>query len=175
MGEVSGKDAFCYSRPDFYEKAQAGSTIIVAGRYFGSGSSREQAPLVLQAAGIQAVIAPSYAFIYARNQANNGLLGIRLNDGEFYELAQEGVGVSIDITERIITCEGKDFKFDLDAIEEALLQAGGLLSVYDRYGTSLFRQLQQAATGRLSSAKAMSENVGMLNEMGKKVEVTLDW
>jgi homoaconitate hydratase len=143
--EVSGKGAFCYYRPDFYNKCQSGMTIIVAGKCFGSGSSREQAPTVLQAAGVQTVIARSYAFIYGRNQANNGLLGIRLNNDEFYGLAQEGADVTVDIEKKVVTCLTKEFPFDLDPIEEALFRAGGLLNVDNRFGTALFRQLQSTA------------------------------
>lgn len=145
---VDGRGAFCYYRPEFYKKVQSGATIVVAGKMFGSGSSREQAPIVLQSAGIQAVIARSYAFIYARNQANNGLLGIRMNNDEFYKLAQEDAHITIDMEKKILTCEGREFKFKLDPIEQALLQAGGLLNVYRRYGTSLFQQLQSAADTR---------------------------
>lgn len=154
---VSGKGAFCYYRPEFYDKCQAGSNIVVAGKCFGSGSSREQAPLVLQSAGVQCVIARSYAFIYGRNQANNGLLGIRLNDDEFYELAQEGVDLTVKMERKVILCGGKQFPFVLDPIEEALLKAGGLLSVYDKYGTTLFRQLQSAANcSRISNSNETS-------------------
>jgi homoaconitate hydratase len=169
---VSGKGAFCYYRPEFYEKAQSGWTILVAGKSFGSGSSREQAPIVLQSAGIQAVIARSYAFIYGRNQANNGLLGIRLDDDDFYDLAQEDVQVSLDIGKRMISCCGKLFPFELDSIEEALLRAGGLLSVYDRYGTSLFRQLQSAAHVRSTNQDVSKSNGFIKTEI---VSVTQDW
>src|SRR5579862_1677635 len=164
---VNGRGAFCYYRPEFYDKAQAGSTIIVAGKMFGSGSSREQAPIVLQSAGIQAVIARSYAFIYARNQANNGLLGIRMNDDEFYELAQEGANISLDLSQKSLVCEGKEFSFQLDPIEEALLRAGGLLTVYRRYGTSLFRQLQIAADARSANRNA--------DDWGASTSVVEDW
>jgi homoaconitate hydratase len=169
---VSGKGAFCYYRPEFYDKSQQGFNIVVAGQMFGSGSSREQAPTVLQSAGIQAVIAQSFAFIYGRNQANNGLLGIRLNDDEFYELAQEGAEVSIDIGKRRITCGGKEFAFVLDPIEEALLSAGGLLSVYSRYGDSLFRQLQLASSS--SRTKAGKDKMEELIKVDV-VSIAPDW
>src|SRR5271155_5862619 len=169
---VSGRGAFCYYRPEFYDKAQAGSTIVVAGKCFGSGSSREQAPIVLQSAGIQAVIARSYAFIYGRNQANNGLLGIRLDNDEFYGLAEEDAEISLDIRKRIITYVGKDFAFELDPIEEALLSAGGLLSVYNRYGTSLFRKLQSAASLPRANHEGVKTNGFIKFE---RVDVTSDW
>ncbi|KAH8812090.1 3-isopropylmalate dehydratase [Xylogone sp. PMI_703] len=144
--EALGRGAFCYTRPEFYDRAQAGAKVLVAEKSFGTGSSREQAPKALQAAGIEAVIAKSYAFIYRRNQANNGLLGIKLEDEEFYKLAQEGAEITINVKEREITCGGKVFPFRLDQIEEELLSSGGLLQVYDKFGTQLFKKLQEASS-----------------------------
>jgi len=63
-----GTHAFQYVRPEFAQKVKEGNTIIVAGAGFGSGSSREEAPRALKGAGIKAVIAKSYAYIYSRNQ-----------------------------------------------------------------------------------------------------------
>ncbi|WP_287583341.1 3-isopropylmalate dehydratase [Candidatus Borrarchaeum sp.] len=57
----------------FLEKVKDGQTIIVAGRNFGSGSSREQAPYVLKYSGIKAVLAESFARIFFRNAINIGL------------------------------------------------------------------------------------------------------
>ena len=58
--------------PDFASKVEPGD-IIVAGRNFGCGSSREQAPRALKAAGVSAVLAKSYARIFYRNSFNIGL------------------------------------------------------------------------------------------------------
>jgi len=59
--------------PQFLTKVKDGQTIIVAGRNFGSGSSREQAPYVLKYSGIKAVLAESFARIFFRNAINIGL------------------------------------------------------------------------------------------------------
>ncbi len=59
--------------PQFLEKVENGQTIIVAGRNFGSGSSREQAPYVLKHSGVKAILAESFARIFFRNAINIGL------------------------------------------------------------------------------------------------------
>jgi 3-isopropylmalate/(R)-2-methylmalate dehydratase small subunit len=67
--------------PEFNEKKKnLGISIIVADNNFGSGSSREQAPLALKAAGIKCVIAPSFARIFFRNAINIGLPIIELKE-----------------------------------------------------------------------------------------------
>ena len=115
---------------------------MVAGTAFGCGSSRETAPWCLLGAGVKAVIARSFAFIYARNQVNNGLLGICLDDDRFYELASEGVTVSIDVEHRTIHCNNETFLFTVDPVEEQLLTGGGLVKVYEQFGPGLFQRLQ---------------------------------
>jgi 3-isopropylmalate/(R)-2-methylmalate dehydratase small subunit len=60
--------------PKFHEKkSNLNASILVANSNFGSGSSREQAPLALKVAGIKCIIAPSYARIFFRNSINIGL------------------------------------------------------------------------------------------------------
>src|SRR4030042_1299507 len=59
--------------PDFPKKIIPGRSVIVAGRNFGMGSSREQAPLVIKESGIVAVLARSFARIFYRNAFNIGL------------------------------------------------------------------------------------------------------
>ena len=59
--------------PEFHDKCAKGRTIIVAGDYFGCGSSREQAPVALKESGIQCVVARSFSRIFYRNAINIGL------------------------------------------------------------------------------------------------------
>lgn len=168
--EQLGRGAFCHTRPEVYERAQAGATILVAGTAFGTGSSREQAPKALLAAGIRAVVARSFAFIYARNQANSGLLGIKVRDDRFYELALEGVEVEIDVEGRAVVCGGERFGFRLDPIEERLIAAGGLLKMYDLHGNALFKYLQDAVTTVNSPRSESLEDMVVSKTNGK-----LDW
>jgi len=69
------KHTFEALRSDFYKKVKEGD-IIVAGKNFGCGSSREQAPLVLKALGIKVIVAESFARIFYRNAINLGLLAL---------------------------------------------------------------------------------------------------
>jgi homoaconitate hydratase len=163
------RGAFCHSRPEFYELAQAGATVVVAGTAFGTGSSREQAPKALLAAGIKAVVARSFAFIYARNQANSGLLGIKVRDDRFYELAREGIEVDIDIERRVVVCSGEKFDFRLDPIEERLIAARGLLKMYDLHGNALFKHLQDAVV------TGTGPKNGTLDTAETRVNGKLEW
>ncbi|KAJ2159779.1 hypothetical protein GGF46_002774 [Coemansia sp. RSA 552] len=137
--EDLGTHAFQYYRAEFRERVAQGFDIVVAGGGFGSGSSREEAPRALKGAGVKAVIAKSYAFIYSRNQPNMALLGIVLKDDHFYDLAQEGAEVSIDLPKRTIYCGGHSFVFDLSTMEERLILGGGVTEMYQKYGNLLFR------------------------------------
>ena len=65
--------------PDFAKKVKEGD-IIVAGKNFGCGSSREHAPLAIKGCGVKAVIAPSFAAIFFRNAINIGLPFLELAD-----------------------------------------------------------------------------------------------
>lgn len=156
--EEVARGAFCYTRPEFYDRSQAGATIVVGEKSFGCGSSREVAPRALIWAGIKAVIAKSFAFIYQRNQVNNGLLGIKIQDEEFYQLAQEGAEITIDVENRQIHIGGKTFPFVLDAIQQQLLAEGGLISTYEKYGPELFSMLQSLAEqSKKQKTKASTE------------------
>ncbi|MCX5833570.1 MAG: 3-isopropylmalate dehydratase small subunit [Deltaproteobacteria bacterium] len=94
-GRELARHVFADVRPDFAGAVTAGD-IIVAGRNFGCGSSREHAPLALKAAGIRAVIARSFARIFYRNAFNIGLP--LMESGEAEELLQEGEKISVDLS-----------------------------------------------------------------------------
>eukprot|EP00834_Sanchytrium_tribonematis_P000672 NODE_13_length_54415_cov_0.522424.p6 type:complete len:562 gc:universal NODE_13_length_54415_cov_0.522424:28134-29819(+) len=145
-----GTHCFEYVRPEFRQKAKEGFQIVVGGYGFGSGSSREEAPRSLNGSGIQAVIARSYAFIYARNQPNMALLGITLDDEEFYKNVEEGAEIEIDVPQRKILVHRYSqtssanspphiWSFKLSQIEESLLKGGGVTQLYQDYGNNMFR------------------------------------
>ena len=113
--------------PDFPSKVQPGD-IIVAGENFGCGSSREHAPIALKAAGVAAVIAPTFARIFYRNAFNMGLPIFELENAE--EIV-EGQEISIDLDAG--TIENKDtnksYKFTpIPPFMQELLSCGGLMN-----------------------------------------------
>ncbi len=113
--------------PDFVSKMTPGD-IIVAGNNFGCGSSREHAPIALKAAGIAAVIAPTFARIFYRNAFNMGLPIFELE-----ESAEIGEGdlVSVDMDEGTVTnkTSGKTYSFTpIPPFMQELLSAGGLMN-----------------------------------------------
>lgn len=118
--------------PNFINKIKEGD-IIVAGKNFGCGSSREQAPLVIKSAGLSAVVAVSFARIFYRNAINNGLPLVecdtsRINDQDELEIDLEK-GILRDITQ--------NFEITINPLPPfmmKLLQDGGLVEHFKKYG-----------------------------------------
>lgn len=116
--------AFSPLRPELAGKIVPGD-IIVGGENFGCGSSREQAPEVVKALGVRAVIAKSFARIFFRNAINNGLLLIECR--ELPDEVREGDTISVTVGEKI-HANGKDYK--IAALPENLMEilnVGGLV------------------------------------------------
>jgi len=113
--------------PEFVSQMAPGD-LIVAGVNFGSGSSREHAPIALKAAGVAAVIAPSFARIFYRNAFNMGLPIFELPEAN--EIA-EGDTVRIDMNsgEIINETQGKTYTFTpIPPFMQELVDAGGLIA-----------------------------------------------
>ena len=111
--------------PQFAEGVNAGD-IIMAGKNFGCGSSREQPALGLKAVGIEAVIAEGYARIFFRAAINQGLLLIECPVA--VQAYTEGDDVTLDLEKSEISVGGKAFRFPpLSPEILAIRDAGGLL------------------------------------------------
>jgi len=111
--------------PDFINKVNKGD-IIVAGRNFGCGSSREQAVTCLKRAGISAIIAKSFARIYYRNCINNGLIPVICKEASEY--INTGDIVSIDVSKGKILAKDKEFNFvPFSEFIMEIIESGGLL------------------------------------------------
>lgn len=135
---------YCLYRthPDFRRRIKEdGHNIVVAGRAFGVGSSRENAVTALQGAGVKCVIARSFAFIYARNQPNLGMLGIVMNDEEFFELAKDGVEIEVDVDQRVIRIGEREWKFQLSELEIQLWQQGGMSKAFAKWGKMMLENM----------------------------------
>ena len=119
--------------PDFHAKISPGRSMIVAGKNFGMGSSREQAPLVIKESGIVAVLAKSFARIFYRNAFNIGLALIETDTDKISE--NDLVDIDLDKgkarnTTKDIDLETKPFpKF-----MQELLKEGGIVNYYKKYG-----------------------------------------
>ena len=111
-------------RPELAGQIEKGD-IIVAGKNFGCGSSREQAPEVIKALGIPCIIAKSFARIFYRNALNNGLL--LLEQPELHDVVKEGDTITVTVNEDV---EYNGKKYPIASLPENLMEiieAGGLV------------------------------------------------
>jgi 3-isopropylmalate/(R)-2-methylmalate dehydratase small subunit len=116
--------------PEFAGNVQQGD-VIVAGRNWGNGSSREQAVTCLVHAGVHAVIAASFARIYYRNAINNGLLVIECPAA--IEHIQTGDQIEMDMEHHVLRCTGGEFTFPaLPESVQGIVSAGGLIPYLQR-------------------------------------------
>ncbi len=112
--------------PEFYKKAKQG-VILVAGKVFGMGSSREQAAIALKAAGVKAIIAESFARIFYRNAINNGLPAIvlpnatkEINEGDYVVVNVETGEIRVN-NSKVLKGKG------ITGMPLEILKAGGLI------------------------------------------------
>ena len=103
------------------------SKILLAGKNFGCGSSREHAPWALLDFGIKCVIAPSFADIFYSNCFKNAILPIVLEEKNIQELAEYSKreqNIEVKIESQQILMGNKAFKFDLDPFKKKCLMEG---------------------------------------------------
>lgn len=111
---------------DFATQVKPGD-FVVADENFGCGSSREQAPSVLKALGVKAVVAKSFARIFYRNSINIGMPVIVSK--ELYDAVAEGDEMELDLEQGVITANGKTYSCTkLPAQMQAILNQGGLIA-----------------------------------------------
>jgi 3-isopropylmalate/(R)-2-methylmalate dehydratase small subunit len=114
-------DGFVLNRPEV-----AGRQILVAGRNFGCGSSREHAPWALLDFGLRAVVSTEIADIFRSNALKNGLLPVVV-DGATHHwlLANPGAAIRIDVSDATLTMsEGRTASFPIDAFARYCLLEG---------------------------------------------------
>ena len=125
-------DAAGAPRPEFIlnQEPYSHGSILLAGRNFGCGSSREHAAWALDNFGIHVVIAPSFADIFHSNAANNGLLTVELPEAQIAELfaraaAKPAFELTVDV-EQLTVSDGEGWcaKFPLDGFRRHCLLNG---------------------------------------------------
>ncbi len=108
----------------------AGASVLVAGRNFGCGSSREHAPWALMDYGFRAVVAPSFADIFANNCLKNGLLAVILDEKLVAEIiaraeSQLGYNLTVDLERRTVSDDaGLSASFEIDDFRRRCLLEG---------------------------------------------------
>jgi 3-isopropylmalate/(R)-2-methylmalate dehydratase small subunit len=141
--------AFELNRP-----GAAGASILLAGANFGCGSSREHAPWALAEYGFRAIVAPSFADIFYNNCCQNGLLPVRLTDGEVVELfrrceAVEGYELTVDLeAQRVTDRSGFVASFEIDPYRREMLLEG-----LDEIGRTLLEEPRIAAFEQRRAAR----------------------
>ena len=113
--------------PRFVKKIKSGD-IIVAGKNFGCGSSREHAPIAIKAAGVSCVIADSFARIFSRNSINIGLPIVESPDAS--KKIKNGDTVSVDTVKGIIrnVTRKESYRFEkYPPFMQKIINAGGLM------------------------------------------------
>lgn len=117
-----------YTDPEFYKEVKEGD-IVVAGKNFGCGSSREHAPIAIKGCGVSIVIAKSFARIFYRNALNIGLY--ILECPEAVDGIKQGDEVSIDVDTGLITnhTSGKTYQAQpFPKFIQNIIECGGLIN-----------------------------------------------
>jgi len=131
-GEPGQDPATRRPNPDFVlnQPRYQGSSILLARKNFGCGSSREHAPWALDQYGFRAIIAPSFADIFFNNCFKNGLLPIVLPERVVAQLFDEvhafpGYQLTIDLErQRIVRAQGDEIPFEVQAFRRYCLMGG---------------------------------------------------
>ena len=111
-----GSEGFLLEEPAYRD-----APILVTGRNFGCGSSREHAPWALEDFGYRAIIAPSYADIFRSNCTKIGLLPVVLTEDQVQKLidaalATPGVSATVDLERQVVVApDGEEMPFEIDA------------------------------------------------------------
>ncbi len=123
------------ARKEFPSNVRQGD-VVVAGKNFGMGSSREHAPIVIKTLGVRAVLAQSFARIFYRNAINIGLPAITCDTNRIDECDE----LDLEITNGVIRnlTKGTEITFpSFSKTMEAILNEGGLIPYVEKYGDLL--------------------------------------
>jgi len=127
------KHVFEDQDPCFYKKLKGRSFFVVAGKNFGCGSSREQAPLAIKFAGGVAVLAKSFARIFYRNAFNLGLPLIECDT----EKIKQGDIIELDLKKGLVFNQTKEKPLSIkpfNKFQKSLIEEGGIVNLYKKHG-----------------------------------------
>ncbi|MEW6075112.1 MAG: 3-isopropylmalate dehydratase small subunit [Candidatus Omnitrophota bacterium] len=119
--------------PSFPKKIVPAETVLVAGKNFGMGSSREQAPLVIKESGIIAVLAKNFARIFYRNSFNIGLLLVEADTDKIHD----NDALDIDLDRGMIVNQTTGVSFPIKPLPEfmqKMLSEGGVVNYVKKRG-----------------------------------------
>mgnify|MGYP001361137103 FL=1 len=119
------KHAFEGTRDEFAKKVKDGD-VVVGGKNFGCGSSREHAPLTLLGGGVHVVLAKSFARIFFRNSINVGVLPVVCKDTD---KIPDGAKVTLDLKKGYAVVDGKKLAIEpVPPFMQGIVDAGGLVN-----------------------------------------------
>ena len=141
IGEPGMDNSKRQLNPDFIlnQPRYQGASVLVAGKNFGCGSSREHAPWALQQYGFRAVIAPSFADIFFNNSYKNGFLPIVLTQDQVVRLLDKikgfvGYQIEIDLERQLVIADGESMPFEISGHRKYCMLNG-----FDDIGLSLLQ------------------------------------
>jgi len=141
---------FVLDRPE-----HAGASILVTGRNFGCGSSREHAAWALQDYGFRAIVAPSFADIFRENADQNGILTVELDEGTVdLLLARARDRAPYALTVDLVACRVEDADGPIAAFAMDPFRRSCLLEGLDRIGLTLRHEAEIAAFERAMPRRA---------------------
>jgi 3-isopropylmalate/(R)-2-methylmalate dehydratase small subunit len=118
------KHAFEGTRDEYAKNVKPGD-IVIGGKNFGCGSSREHAPLALLGGGVTVVVAQSFARIFFRNAINVGVLPVVCRDAD--KIA-DGARITLDIKKGFIKADGMQYTIEpVPEFMQGIIDAGGLV------------------------------------------------
>ncbi|MBC7235891.1 MAG: homoaconitate hydratase [Chloroflexi bacterium] len=124
------KYPFIEARPEFAQTVRPGD-MLVAGKNFGCGSSREYAPRALKAVGVAAILAPSFARIFFRNALN---LGIPLFEIDLTTVLRDGQRVELDLAVPTLIADGETILLPVPPAWVREVWGRGIVAYYREHG-----------------------------------------
>lgn len=129
LGDALFADWRSEGKPAAHLATEHGAEVLLAGRNFGCGSSREHAPWALRGFGLRAVVASSFADIFKNNALKNGLLPVEIEEGALSKLhaarrADANLLVTIDLEAQLLLAAGVTARFAVDGFAKKCLLEG---------------------------------------------------